>query len=54
MLDTARGGLDTYKHVAPARDRHVRYPLWVAWTRESTRFQLRTTMLDPTLCGLGT
>ena len=32
--------------MVPAQGHHVRYPLWVACTRENTWFQLGTTMLD--------
>ena len=53
MLDTPLGGVDTGKHVVPAQNHHVRYRTpWAAWTRENTRFQRRTTMLDTPRGGL--
>ena len=54
MLDTHLGVVDTWKHVVPARDHHVRYLPWAVWTRENTWFKLGTIMLDIPLCGLDT
>ena len=38
--------------MVPARDHHVRYPPWGAWTRENKWLQLGIVMLDTPLGGL--